>query len=54
MAQAFPASRFVGSDYHAASIGTAVERAADGRGRRPDRLRGGPGILVQRLAATTW
>ena len=29
MAQAFPASRFVGSDYHAASIGTAVERAAD-------------------------
>ena len=28
MAQAFPASRFVGSDYHAASIGTAIERAA--------------------------
>ncbi len=29
MAQAYPASRFVGSDYHAASIGTAVERAAE-------------------------
>jgi SAM-dependent methyltransferase len=29
MAQAFPASRFVGSDYHAGSIGTAVERAAE-------------------------
>jgi SAM-dependent methyltransferase len=29
MAQAFPASRFVGSDYHAASIATARRRAAD-------------------------
>lgn len=29
MAQAYPASRFVGSDYHAASIGTAMERAAE-------------------------
>ncbi len=28
MAQAFPASRFVGSDYHAASVDTARERAA--------------------------
>ncbi len=29
MAQAFPASRFVGSDYHAASIEVARQRAAD-------------------------
>ncbi|MBM6401349.1 class I SAM-dependent methyltransferase [Phycicoccus sonneratiae] len=29
MAQAFPASRFVGSDYHRASIETATKRAAD-------------------------
>ena len=29
MAQAFPNSRFVGSDYHAGSIGTARERARD-------------------------
>ena len=29
MAQAFPASRFVGVDYHAASIATARERAAE-------------------------
>ena len=31
MAQAFPASRFVGIDYHADSIATARERAARGR-----------------------
>ncbi len=30
MAQAFPASRFLGSDYHAASIETATQRAAAG------------------------
>jgi SAM-dependent methyltransferase len=30
MAQAFPASRFLGSDYHAASVRTASERAAAG------------------------
>ncbi len=29
MAQAFPASRFVGSDYHTASIETAQQRAAE-------------------------
>jgi len=29
MAQAFPASRFTGSDYHAESVATARERAAD-------------------------
>jgi SAM-dependent methyltransferase len=31
MAQAFPASRFVGVDYHEASIATARERAAEAR-----------------------
>ena len=30
MAQAYPASRFVGFDYHAPSIATATQRAADG------------------------
>jgi SAM-dependent methyltransferase len=30
MAQAFPASRFVGFDYHAPSIATATQRAAEG------------------------
>jgi SAM-dependent methyltransferase len=30
MSQAYPASRFVGFDYHAASIATATQRAADG------------------------
>jgi SAM-dependent methyltransferase len=30
MAQTFPASRFVGFDYHAPSIATATQRAADG------------------------
>jgi SAM-dependent methyltransferase len=31
MAQAYPASRFFGFDYHAPSIATATQRAADGR-----------------------
>jgi SAM-dependent methyltransferase len=30
MAQAYPASRFIGFDYHAPSIATATQRAADG------------------------
>ena len=38
MAQAFPSSTFVGSDYHAGSIETARERARGGRRRRPGRL----------------
>ena len=44
MAQAFPKSTFVGSDYHARSIETA--RAAGRRGRPvgADPLRGGPGL----------
>ncbi len=35
MARAFPNSRFVGFDYHAASIERAREAAAAGRRRRP-------------------
>ena len=40
MAEAFPASRFVGIDYHADSIATARERAERGGRRRPRDVRG--------------
>ncbi len=40
MAQAFPTSRFVGIDYHEASIVVARRRAERGRRRRPGHLRG--------------
>ena len=40
MARAYPQSRFVGVDYHAGSIATARERAAEAGSGRPGHLRG--------------
>ena len=48
MAQAFPASTFVGSDYHEGSIATARQRAAEAGVERPGPLRGRGGLLLFR------
>ena len=40
MAEAFPTSTFVGSDYHDGSIDEARKRAAEAGRRRPGELRG--------------
>ena len=53
MAQAFPNSTFVGSDYHDGSIETARERAAEAGRRRPRRVRGRAGRGLHRRRATT-
>ncbi len=53
MAQAFPNSTFVGSDYHEGSIETARQRARGGRRRRPRALRDG-GRLRYTGEAMTW
>ena len=50
MAQAFPNSTFVGSDYHDGSIETARERAARRRRRRPRHLRGRAGGRASRAS----
>ncbi len=54
MAQAFPESTFVGSDYHAESIETARAPRRAGRRRRSHPLRGRARRELHRRAATTW
>ena len=46
MAQAFPASTFVGSDYHEGSITTAPQAGSGGRRERPGPVRGRTGLLL--------
>ena len=55
MAQAFPSSRFVGSDYHAESIDdrAASGPQAAGVADRVD-VRGGAGRRASPAPATTW
>ncbi len=48
MAQAFPNSTFVGSDYHGGSIETARQRAEEAGVSRPGPLRGRAGLGVRR------
>ena len=54
MASAFPASRFVGSDYHEASIETARERAAEAGVGETSAVRGGARRPGSPGAASTW
>ncbi len=53
MAQAFPNSTFVGSDYHEGSIATARERAEEAGVADRVTLRGRAGGVAPGLAATT-
>ena len=53
MAQAFPNSTFVGSDYHAGSIETARERAAEAGVADRVRFEVAPAAGVLRARATT-
>ncbi len=54
MAQAFPNSTFVGSDYHEASIATARQRAQRRRRGRPGDVRGGLGDRSSPVPGSTW
>ena len=54
MAQAFPNSTFVGSDYHGGSIETARGAGGGGRRRRPGDLRGRARRRRTAAMATTW
>ena len=54
MAQAFPASTFVGSDYHAESIEIARARAAEAGVADRVTLRGRHGAARSAAPATTW
>ena len=54
MAQAFPNSTFVGSDYHDGSIETARQRAQEAGVADRVSFRGRAGGRVQRHRATTW
>ena len=53
MAQAFPNSTFVGSDYHEDGIETARDRAERSRRRRPRHVRGRARPPATRARATT-
>ena len=54
MAQAFPASTFVGSDYHEGSIETARQRAAEAGVSDRVRFEVARGLVLLRHAAMTW
>ena len=54
MAQAFPDSTFVGSDYHEGSIETARQRAAEAGVATGSASRPPPASAYTRPAATTW
>ena len=53
MAEAYPKSKFSGSDHHEPSIETARERAAQGRRRRPEEVRGRAGDRIRGAGTTS-